>query len=69
MLQEVIEERNNETAALQHQLQAAEQLLRNAPKELTDSRPNSFVSNSSSNASVGETSDSHSHGMFSEKLM
>lgn len=59
-----MEERENERVRIQHQLQTAEQLLRDAPKELPDSRPHSFVSNSSSSASVGETQDSHINGKF-----
>ena len=64
LIQEVLEERESENARLKHQLHTAEQLLREAPKDLGDSRPNSFVSNSSSSAtSAGEmSSDSQING-------
>ena len=63
-VQEVMEEHESERARLQHQLQTAEQLLRDAPKDMLDSRPNSFVSNSSSSASVGDTTDSQINGVY-----
>lgn len=68
-LQGVMEEQENENARLRHQLQTAEQLLRDAPKDMGDSRPNSFVSNSSSSAaSAGETStDSQINGKCTDQ--
>jgi len=48
LVQEVIEEKEHEVERLRVQLQTAEQLLREAPKDLADSRPNSYISNSSS---------------------
>ncbi|XP_067940258.1 rho guanine nucleotide exchange factor 11-like isoform X4 [Watersipora subatra] len=65
-LLEVVEEQDNERARLQHQLKTAEQLLTEAPKDSVDSRPNSFVSNSSSSTSVGDAADSQPHAAPSD---
>lgn len=50
-----MEEKAGETARLKMQLNAAEQLIRETPKDHGDSRPNSYMSNSSSTASAGDS--------------